>query len=91
MEKYQKEASDLQLKIHGQFATIDYNETNEKFYLELANEGIDMNTFQDSYQKLNDYYSKNYEENKEETDNEFVKEVIGDMKRIMEIASMIEE
>jgi hypothetical protein len=91
MEKYQKEVSDLQLKIHGQFATIEHNGINEEFYSELAKEGITMDAYQDSFQKLTDYYCKDYEDNKEESDSEFLKEVINDKKRIVEIASLIVE
>jgi viroplasmin and RNaseH domain-containing protein len=91
MEKYQKEVSDLQFKIHGQFNAIEFNEINEFFYSELAKECIEIDKFEESYQKLNDYYSKGYENNKEEIDNKFVKEVINDMKRMMEIASMIKD
>jgi hypothetical protein len=91
MEKYQKEVLDLQLKFHGQVASIEYNEMNEKFYTELEKEGIDINEYQEIYQKVTDYYSEGYEENKEESDTEFVKEVINDMKRLIEIANMIDE
>jgi hypothetical protein len=90
MEKYHREAFDLQLKIHGQFATIDHNEINEKFYAELDKEGIDIDKYNETYQKLAEYYSQGYLENKDEADDMFINEVIRDMKRLIEIANMIE-
>lgn len=89
MEKYQKEVSNIQLKIHGQYDTIHNNNMSEIFYMELDKESIDIDAFQQSYQEVAHYYSKGYEQNKEESDNGFVKEVISDMKRLIEIANMI--
>lgn len=91
MKKYKDEIYDLQLKIHGQFATIEHNNIIGLFSEELKKEGIDYDKYVDAYVKLTDYYLKGYEENKEASDNEFLKKVLADMKRIMEVADMISE
>lgn len=86
MEKYQKEVYDLQLKIHGQIATINSNDMEDLFEERLKSESIIYEEYSDLYTKLSEHYSQEYEDNKEESDNLFVEDVIADMKRLMEIA-----
>ncbi|UNY48726.1 hypothetical protein P9294_gp011 [Bacillus phage FADO] len=86
---HKEEISNLLLKCHGQFATIDSNNMNEKFYAELDKEGIDIDDYLITYEKLSDHHSEGYQENKEESDNAFVKDTIADMKRLIEIAKNI--
>lgn len=91
MEEFQNEVTELQLKYLGQVDVIEFNGMNELFYNELAKENNSIDNYSDLYEKLSNFYSQDYEENKKESDEHFVKKVIKDMKRLMEIAKKLDE
>jgi hypothetical protein len=89
MEHYRDEVLELLLKYYGQVGIINHNNMNHKFYEELEKEKLDVDEFCDVHQELSEHFSTDYEEQKEETNSEFIKDTIAVMKRLTEIAANI--
>lgn len=74
---------------HGQFATIDYHNMNDKFYKKLKENGISIDEFSSAYRYISGYLSEGYNDNKEESDNDYIDYVVDTIKIIINYANVV--